>query len=409
MKEYLFRDIVIGDEGLLKGPFGSDLKSTLYVPKGDNTYKVYLQENILNQTLDAGNHYISEEYFRSKMYRYLVKENDFIVTCDGTLGEIYQLIGIKEKGIISSSLLRITINPEIADYDYFYYLFKHQIKKELIIQGNNSVLKHLPGVEVIRNHKVHLPDLEEQKKIGKILKDIDRKISLNNQINDELGKVIDDIYCYWFENYKFPNNSGATVYNDKIKKDIPLGWEVLPLLSLCFWETNSQPPKSEFSYEMKEGYIRFIQNRDYDSDDYITYIPKTKSLSIAGKYDILIDKYGDAGTVRYGIEGAFNVALAKIGVRNDKYLEYVRSFLSSEPVYAYLHNACMASTRASLNEESIKPLFILVPPEPIVEEFEKTIHLIREKILLNQDENRALIKTRNEIMPLLMNGQAIVG
>ena len=69
----------------------------------------------------------------------------------------------------------------------------------------------------------------------------------------------------------------------------------------------------------------------------------------------------------------------------------------------------MASTRASLNEESIKPLFILVPPEPIVEEFEKTIHLIREKILLNQDENRALIKTRNEIMPLLMNGQAIVG
>ena len=47
MTKYLFKDIVLGEEGLLKGPFGSDLKKSLYVPKGKNTYKVYLQENIL--------------------------------------------------------------------------------------------------------------------------------------------------------------------------------------------------------------------------------------------------------------------------------------------------------------------------------------------------------------------------
>ena len=66
-----------------------------------------------------------------------------------------------------------------------------------------------------------------------------------------------------------------------------------------------QPPKSEFVYEPKEGYVRFIQNRDYDSDTHITYIPQTKNLSIVDRFDILMDKYGDAGAVRYGIEGAF--------------------------------------------------------------------------------------------------------
>lgn len=186
MEKYLFRDIVIGNEGLLKGPFGSDLKKSLYVNKNKNTYKVYIQENILKQNNDVGTYYIPEDYYNKKMSRYAVKENDFIVTCDGTLGEIYQLKNIHEKGIISSSLLRITINPKIADYDYFYYLFQAQIKNALIMQGNNSVLKHLPGIEVIKNYKIYLPKLDIQKKVSNILKTIDIKIQKNNQINNNL-------------------------------------------------------------------------------------------------------------------------------------------------------------------------------------------------------------------------------
>ena len=50
-KRVLFKDIVVGDEGLLKGPFGSDLKKSLYVPKSLNTYKVYLQENVLKKQI----------------------------------------------------------------------------------------------------------------------------------------------------------------------------------------------------------------------------------------------------------------------------------------------------------------------------------------------------------------------
>jgi type I restriction enzyme S subunit len=71
--KFLFGEIVEGEEGLLKGPFGSDLKKSLYVPKGPDTYKVYLQENILKKNNSAGDHYISKKYFDEKMSRYAVK------------------------------------------------------------------------------------------------------------------------------------------------------------------------------------------------------------------------------------------------------------------------------------------------------------------------------------------------
>ena len=77
-------------------------------------------------------------------------------------------------------------------------------------------------------------------------------------------------------------------------------------------ENGSQPPKNEHIYEEKPNYIRFIQNRDYDSDSHLTYIPVSNKNHLCLIDDIMIDKYGDAGAVRYGLAGAFNVALLKI-------------------------------------------------------------------------------------------------
>lgn len=124
------------------------------------------------------------------------------------------------------------------------------------------------------------------------------------------------------------------VWNEILKRNIPFGWQVVPFLEIASWESNSQPPKSEFIYEPKAGYIRFIQNRDYDSDTHKTYIPLTKYLSVVDRYDILMDKYGDAGAVRYGIEGAFNVALGKIIV----YLPIMQnlSFASTQKIHYFL-------------------------------------------------------------------------
>ncbi|MDD7347916.1 MAG: restriction endonuclease subunit S [Clostridiales bacterium] len=235
-------------------------------------------------------------------------------------------------------------------------------------------------------------------------------------LNDNLEQQSKLLYDYWFTQFDFPDENGKPyrssggkmVWNELLKRDIPADFRVVPFLEVASWESNSQPAKNKFIYEQKEGYVRFIQNRDYNSNTYITYIPMTQTLSVVDRFDILMDKYGDAGAVRYGLEGAFNVALGKICVHNQNYKEYIRSFLSSDGIYNYLHNSCMASTRASLNESNLAMLNILIPDENIIFEYEKLLHKIRLSILQNNDETQILIDLRDWLLPMLMNGQATI-
>ena len=206
----------------------------------------------------------------------------------------------------------------------------------------------------------------------------------------------------------YKSSGGKMVWNEELKREIPKGWKVGNLLKYVNWESNSQPPKCEFIYGPRDGYIRFIQNRDYDSNSYKTYIPFKKNLSIVSELDILMDKYGDAGRVRYGIAGAFNVALGKIRPQAPFLQEYIRSFLESKSVYTYLHNSCMASTRASLSEANLATLNIVIPPDDVSSSYQEEIVTIRKFILRNNKENELLSALRDFLLPMLMNGQVTI-
>ena len=298
---------------------------------------------------------------------------------------------------------------------YVYYLLKYILKMSIDGKDKSTV----PGVDRNVLHQMEIPfcqDIKEQKELIRILEKLDERIDLNRKINDNLQQQIRLLYNYWFTQFDFPDKNGnpykssggTMVWSPIIHRDIPVYWKVTKLLDIVSWESNSQPPKSEFIYEPKDGYIRFIQNRDYDSDNHQTYIPYTKNLSTVDRFDILMDKYGDAGAVRYGIEGAFNVALGKINVNRPNFQEYIRSFLESDGVYSYLHNSCMASTRASLNESNLSMLNVVIQDEDTLSAFQLQIRKIRESILLTNDENLQLENLRNWLLPMLMNGQAVI-
>lgn len=100
--------------------------------------------------------------------------------------------------------------------------------------------------------------------------------------------------------------------------------------------------------------------------------------------------------------------MGKINVLYPNCQEYVRSFLESDGIYSYLHNSCMASTRASLNESNLDMLNIVIPDENSLLRYQEDIHQIRETILLNNSENQNLISLRDWLLPMLMNGQATI-
>ena len=173
---------------MLKGPFGSDIKKSLYVPKSENTYKVYIQINAIQKNEKLGNYYISKEYFDNKMHKFEVKPLDYIVTCDGTLGKLLQLDNKMEKGIISASLLKITLNDKIC-YKYFEEVWNQFMLGELSKDIRNACLTHLPSAKVIGAVLIPLPSKELQNKFAQIVEQIDKQKFVNENLCQIIGKM----------------------------------------------------------------------------------------------------------------------------------------------------------------------------------------------------------------------------
>ena len=348
--------------------------------------------------------------------QFIFKKGDIITPLtqqvSGLLGET-AIIPEDNKYIQSGDIGLVIPNPKELDSRFAYYLISSSIiKKQLDVSSQQTKIRHT-SPEKIMDCIAWIPELKIQRKIAKFLDFINEKIKNNSKINNNLEELMKTIYQRWFIEFEFPNeegkpyksNGGKLVYNHILKRDIPECWKVKNIMEFIRWEGTSQPPKSCFAYEPKEGYIRFIQNRDYEDEEHRTYIPKDKALGTCNKYDILIDKYGDAGKTRFGLEGAYNVALAKINVKDIFYREYIRNVLSSKPVYEYLHNSSMASTRSSLNENNISYINLVVPDNKIIEDFNiyaKNYIEINLKII---EENQRLKSLKEFILPLLMNGQ----
>ena len=294
-------------------------------------------------------------------------------------------------------------DANIVNSNYLYYLLKTRMK-EIELLGAGTTFKEV-SKSSIENFEVDLPLLEIQERIASILSSIDCQIERNNTILKRLQVLGQGIFFKWFVQSEYPKSNEEKIFNKFLNNEIPSGWKTYRLTDCIKWESSSQPPKSTFSDIKKEGYIRFIQNRDYDSANHVTYIPLKETTKTCNKFDIMIDKYGDAGKIRYGLTGAFNVALAKLTPIFPYTQEYIRHFLMLDANYTYLHNACIASTRASLNEQTLSGIKICMPPMPLLRKFDD----ISKKILNYQfkiiDETSKLEELKRKILPLLINEQ----
>ncbi|WQT52535.1 restriction endonuclease subunit S [Helicobacter pylori] len=323
---------------------------------------------------------------------------------------------IPKNFLVSTAFIVIDIiDLKKLDPNYlYYYITQDKITHYLqrIAECGTSSYPSITPLDFL-NIKIKLYPLETQQKIARTLSVLDQKIENNHKINELLHKILELLYEQYFVRFDFldENNKpyqtsgGKMKFSKELNRLIPNDFEVKTLGELITWISGSQPPKSCHIYEHKEGYIRFIQNRDYSSNDYITYIPISKNNKICYQYDIMIDKYGEAGAVRFGLQGAYNVALSKISVLNQSMQEYIRSYLNSKPIKKYLSNACMVSTRSSLNENHIYSLMLPIPPINLLQKYEKIAKNIITAIIKNNQSTQTLTALRDFLLPLLLKQQ----
>lgn len=157
--------IDLSDGAIRRGPFGSAITKEMFVPKGKNTYKIYEQKNAIQQDASLGEYYINEEKFQS-LISFKVEPGDIIVSCAGTIGKTYIIPDDAEAGIINQALLKIRLNNDLVDNQYFLYLFEALLLKDILLTAKGSAMKNMVSIDYLKKVLlIPLPPLKEQKKI----------------------------------------------------------------------------------------------------------------------------------------------------------------------------------------------------------------------------------------------------
>ena len=183
----------LGDLGLYrKGPFGSSLTKSMFVPKSDDSIKVYEQKNAIKKDFSLGEYYISKEKFET-MQSFIVEPSDIIVSCAGTIGEVYKLPHEAPIGIINQALMRVKLfNDKLSSFWMMY--FDYVLKKEAAKQGSGTAIKNIPPFEILKAYPFPLPPLAEQKRIVAaiekfmpLIEEYSKKETELKAINEKIG------------------------------------------------------------------------------------------------------------------------------------------------------------------------------------------------------------------------------
>lgn len=128
----------------------------MFVPKSDDSIKVYEQKNAIKKDWKLGTYHIRKNYYESDMKGFTLLPGGIIVSCAGTIGETYVIPKEAEIGIINQALMRMRIMKNL-NLDYFLMYF------DVILKG--TAIMNIPPFNILKNMLVPLPLLEEQKRI----------------------------------------------------------------------------------------------------------------------------------------------------------------------------------------------------------------------------------------------------
>ena len=321
--------------------------------------------------------------------------------------------------IISTGFITIDIKKEFINmldaYYLFYYLTKPSITEKLANIADTAVSAY-PSInpQDLSDIIVECPNLIEQKKIAQIMLNIDRKIALNRAINHTLEAMAKPLNDYWFVQFDFPNadgkpyksSGGKMMWNNKFNRELPSEWTDGKLIDIATITMGQSPDGS--SYNEDGNGTLFYQG----STDFGVRFPSVRQYTtspsrMANKGDILMSVRAPVGAMNIAnndccIGRGLSALNSKIG--SITHLYYI---LNDLRVAFEQHNAA-GTTFGSITKDDLHNLPVIVPPNDIMEKFEKLCQPMFDIQMKLGEEIEDLIKLREELLPLLMNGQVSV-
>jgi type I restriction enzyme S subunit len=309
------------------------------------------------------------------------------------------------------------------DPKYLYYFLKNLHLDEMFSKGSSVV----PSLDRKVVHSLIVPFQEDktcQKQIASVLSNIDRKIELNRAINQNLEAMAKQLYDYWFVQFDFPDENGRPykssggemVWNKKLKREIPKGWNVLKLGERCSF--NKRTSSGYFNHSILYLDTSNITNNKIDELQFLnpsSDIIPSRARRLVQEGDIVystvrpnLKHFGIIMNPDYNM--VVSTGFAVITANWSAYRYFIYQFLIQAATIETLSTIAQSAVSAypSINTSDIENLDLVVPPDSMIEEYAKISCRLYLQIDANYKEIKFLTKQRDELLPLLMNGQVSV-
>jgi len=413
MEKYVLKDLISVKRGMsLSGEYysteGDLIRLTLGNFQEEGGFKINTSKDDL--------------YFTGPVKdEFILAEGDIITPLtEQVVGLLGATARIPESGkyIQSGDVALIKCISDKIDDGYCYYLISSDVvRKQLSAAAQQTKIRHT-SPEKIMDCEVFIPEVKEQRKVAKLLDGINKKIELNNKINDNLAQYASMIYDYWFTQFDFPDNKGkpykssggAMIFSPILGKDIPDGWSVIPLGNIAKMSTESISPQAGIIYKhysipaFDDSKLPIIEDgAEIDSSKYL--VPSNA---------ILVSKLNPQFKRIWLVTAADNKSICSTEFlpfcNNGVPVEYLYGVLNSAAYHKYMIQCSSSSTgsRKRMPPELCLTYNVILPPENIMDLFSNKLRAVLKHMSETLYENETLRATRTHLLPLLMSGQATI-
>lgn len=319
----------------------------------------------------------------------LLQRGDVIISARGTVGEIAT---IPFAMAFNQSCYGLRAKKGMVTSDYLYYLIKHNIS---VLKKNThgSVFDTITR-NTFDNIEVEIPSIKIQEKISSILNDYDKKIELNNAINNNLEKQARALFKSWFISY------------DPFQKTMPSNWRTGKLKDLL--QLKRQSIKAGNNTELPYLPIDIIPMNSFALTDFKPNEDAKSSLVKFDKDDIII------GAMRVYFHriilapcaGITRTTCFTLVPYQKEYLSFAFLYCDQDSSIDYAQRTSKGSTMPyAVWKGGLGEMEINIPPQQIAEEFNMLVLPMLRKIQYSYFENKYLKELRDSLLPRLISGK----
>lgn len=389
--------------------------------KVDDTFiPLFIGKTIRDGKIDTNFDWYISKKIADKLPRSFLKRKCLVLPYVGSLGDL-AIFDASYEALLGSNVAKIELNQDCEfTEEFIYYFLKSPYGQSVLLKDEQGGIQKNITMESIRN--VILPDISvsNQKKITDVLSALDDKIALNQRINRNLEELARLIYDYWFVQFDFPDKNGKPyktsggkmVYNDQLKREIPEGWEVKQICDIASFEKESVRPSDNPNIEYKHFSIPGY-------DECGSYVLETGESILSDKFkvsetDILVSKLNPwTSRVIWGESREHQICSTEFVVMKLHELKEKGFLYSLVKQPSFIDYCTRGSSGTSHSHRRVNPEYmmdyIFAYDKDAVQCFSAIVSQYALMMMKNLRENRRLTALRDKLLPLLMNGQVVVG